>query len=339
MLISPPRVSVVMPVHNGAGYLRAAIDSVLTQTYQDFEFILIDDASQDETPALLAACQDARIRIITNPNNLGISRSLNRALDLAAGQYIARMDADDISLPDRFAKQIAFLDAHPSVGIVGGGVTLITETGDPLRTDAPRANTDGALRWLNLFGSPFVHPAVMLRRDVLRSVGGYDPNIIAAQDRDLWDRLLKVTQAANLPDCVLRLRVHTGSVSAARRQEQWHNAAVVTQRAMTAVLGRTVPLDLCEAIEHEGITTPADAVIAAHLIADLYTSFITQPRLQPNERQFIRDDYARRLYRLGRRWPRNPQIWRLLWRALTMNPALIGAWLTKQLASERRNSP
>ncbi len=115
-----PKLSVVMPLYNAARYLRPAIESILNQTYTDFEFIIVDDCSTDETPAILDSYPDPRIVRLRNPQNLGIVGALNRGLEAARGQYIARMDGDDIALAERFAQQVAWLDAHPNIGLCSG---------------------------------------------------------------------------------------------------------------------------------------------------------------------------------------------------------------------------
>lgn len=324
-----------MPVHNGARYLLAAVDSVLAQTHTDFEFIIIDDASQDETPALLAQLTDPRIRVITNGRNLGIAASLNHALSVATGRYIARMDADDLCMPERFARQVAFLDQHPNVGVVGTGAEVIDETGASRGNTHPLVLTDGAIRWLNFFGNPFIHPTVMMRRDVLVAVGGYDTAFVSAQDRDLWDRLLGITQGANLPDILLKQRIHSHNVSVTRSREQMANVVKVGQRACAALLGKEIDFQQCMALATSSVQSASEAAVITALLTQIYRTFTLKQPLLPGEERFVRWEYAHRLFRMARQWPSDPRMWRVMGVAAVAEPTLILDWVAKRMGRER----
>ena len=330
------RISVVMPVYNGAQFLAAAVNSILAQSYGDFEFVIVDDASTDETPALLARLTDPRIKILTHSTNSGIVASLNDGLAAATGEYIARMDADDISLPARFAKQIDFLTQRPNIGLVGCAAEVITPAGDYVETMHPKSATDGGLRWFNLFGSPFIHPTVMMRRALVMQVGGYDPTFTVAQDRDLWDRLLTVTQVAYLPDILFQRRVHRSSVSITHNPRQAHNATRVAQRAMRAVLGVPVDFDLAARLQFEDYTSPDQVAGAAALISQLYNAFTAKHTLLPAEARFVRGDYVRRLYRMAQRWPRDVRMRRVMLRAVATDPGILFTWLAKQVRARMK---
>lgn len=213
--MTQPKVSVVLPVHNGERFLSLAIESVLTQTLEDFELIVIDDGSDDSTPALLSwfAALDKRLRVQRNPSRLGVSASLNRGIALAKAALIARMDADDICVPRRMELQSAFLDAHPAIGVLGSAVEFIDERGRPFGVlEFPLSPL--AVQWRSFISAPFVHPSVMLRKALLTTHGiFYREEYDAVQDADLWSRLLFKTQGANLKQPLLRYRVHAGSVT------------------------------------------------------------------------------------------------------------------------------
>ena len=216
----PPRVSVVLPVHNGEDQLAAAIESILGQTLDDLELIVVDDGSTDRTPALLRqlAERDPRVRVCHQDHG-GIVAALNRGAGLARATYLARMDADDIAAPDRLAKQAAFLDANADVALVGGSVEYILGEGRRVQLRSlPTAPAEIADR-LAAGKHCFVHPTVMMRTDALRQVGGYRAAFEGAEDADLWLRLVERFRLANLPDVVLAKRVHPGQVST-RRMEQ-----------------------------------------------------------------------------------------------------------------------
>jgi glycosyltransferase involved in cell wall biosynthesis len=231
---SSPAVSVVLPVHNGADFLKAALDSILAQTVRDFECIVVDDGSSDATPAMLAdiARADPRVRIV-RIEHAGIVAALNRGLAEARGSLIMRMDSDDIALPERMARQVAFLAAEPAVAVVGGAIELIDRAGATIRrVDYPITPTETAAAILK--GSPLAHPAVMMRRDVIREAGGYRPQFQYAEDYDLWLRVGERWAIANLPELVLRYRNHSQKVSVRRASQQ----AIVTVAAQMAATAR-----------------------------------------------------------------------------------------------------
>jgi glycosyltransferase involved in cell wall biosynthesis len=214
-----PRVSVVLPVHNGEDQLQAAVESILAQTLDDLELIVIDDGSTDRTPALLQqfAERDPRVRVCRQDHG-GIVAALNRGAGLARAAYLARMDADDIAVPDRLAKQAAFLDANPDIAMVGGSVEYILGEGRRARLRSlPTAPAEIAER-LRAGKHCFVHPTVTMRTEALQQVGGYRTAFEGAEDADLWLRLAEQFRLANLPDVVLAKRVHPGQVSTRRME-------------------------------------------------------------------------------------------------------------------------
>ncbi|MBI1245689.1 MAG: glycosyltransferase [Alphaproteobacteria bacterium] len=243
--MSAPRLSVLMTVYNGGRYLRPAIDSVLAQDFSDFEFIIVDDGSTDGSVDVVRAVGDPRIRLHVNDRNRGQTPSLNIGLRLCRGAFIARLDADDLCLPGRFRRQVAFLDAHPDIGILGGSVTVIDGEGRPGER-SPLPTDDAALRWLSMTRNPFHHPAVTLRHDLIERTGHYfDEQYGANQDYDLWDRLLPHTQIANLAEDVVAYRVHGNNISVLRLGEQQAMSLRFGARRIAAETGIVVaPNDL-----------------------------------------------------------------------------------------------
>ena len=209
-MMSTPLVSVLMPVYNGEPYLREAVESILNQSSIDFEFIIIEDGSIDGTYAILESYNDSRIVLVHNQENIGLTRSLNKGLALAQGEYVARMDADDVAMPQRFEKQVAFLKKHPEIGILGSACQLIDTNGRKQRVWKKPTN-DLQIRWISLLANPFAHPTVMMRRDILVQYGlTYDDGWLGVEDYDLWTRMLRHTRGANFIEPLLQYRVHFG---------------------------------------------------------------------------------------------------------------------------------
>ncbi len=203
-------VTVLLAVYNDERYLPLSVQSVLRQSFGDFEFIIVDDGSTDGCREYLDQLRDARLCILRNQRNLGLSTSLNLGLEKSQGRYIARMDADDISEPDRLGRQVEFLDANPQVGVLGTSRTLIDEEGSTIAV-ANAARTDRAIRWKCLLGNPFAHPTTMLRRSVLQEHGLRYALYRRAQDYEFWTRVLQHTKGANLAEPLLRYRLRERS--------------------------------------------------------------------------------------------------------------------------------
>jgi glycosyltransferase involved in cell wall biosynthesis len=228
-----PEVTVLMPVHNAAAFVRDAAASILSQTFRDFELLVVDDASTDATVTVLESLGDPRIRVIRSRERLRFSGALNAGLDQARGVFVARMDGDDIALPDRLARQREYLRAHPEVGLCGGlAARFGTLRGRFFRTPL----THGEIASQMLFDSPFVHPTVMLRRELFDRHGlRYDAVFCPADDYELWSRAVRLFPAANLDRLVLRYRVHGASLTQAQWGDMDANAARVAAREIAAL--------------------------------------------------------------------------------------------------------
>jgi glycosyltransferase involved in cell wall biosynthesis len=234
MISSQPKVSVLMPVYNGELYLREAIDSILNQTFSDFELIIIDDCSKDGSVELIKTYTDSRIRLIANPVNQGLRFILNQGNQLAQAEYIARMDCDDISLPQRLAKQVAYLDRHPEIAIVGAQSIYIDTAGKIIDNNMYWCAAEhSSIRWAAGYECPFVHPLVMYRKQVLwGELGGYDENATFAEDYEMWLRLLQRNyQGANLTEVLLKYRVNPTSMMNSAKAETKIKAVIPMQKA------------------------------------------------------------------------------------------------------------
>jgi glycosyltransferase involved in cell wall biosynthesis len=210
----PPLVSIIMPVRNGSPYLERAIRSILSQTLQDFELLVVDDASSDDTPHVLMAlsAKDKRIRTITLPLPSGICGALNTGLEVVSGHYIARMDADDLARPERLAIQVSYLQAHPDLALCGSRVRRFGEGVKPFVFRGP--SNPAIIRAALVFDNPLFHASVMIRGDFLRQERWrYDERYRHAEDYDLWSRIAKNYSLGQVPQVLLDYRVHAGNVT------------------------------------------------------------------------------------------------------------------------------
>jgi hypothetical protein len=233
-------LSVVMPVYEGAPFLAAAVQSVLAQSYRDFELIVVDDGSTDDTASILQRIDDPRLRVLRSESNLGLPRSINRGIAAARGELIARHDADDLSRPDRFAAQVAFLDARRDVVLAGTAVRLIDARGRAMTRTQYKATSALGIDWQLLFDNPFAHGSVMFRR----GAGEYDESFAWGEDYELWSRIAATNAVANLPEPLVDQRVHRASFTgrrdermAALRREGVDRYAAVCRRNVLRIIG------------------------------------------------------------------------------------------------------
>jgi hypothetical protein len=195
-----PLVSVLLPVYNGAEFLHEAIRSILGQTYENFELIAIDDGSTDESLSIIQSYSDPRVKSFTQ-KNMGLPATLNRAIELSRGHYFARQDADDIALPTRFEKQVAFLETNPDYGLVGTWASILEGTRETNRA-LRHPSDDIDIRFELLFDCQFVHSSVMIRKTALDMAGFYstDPSRHPPEDYDLWCRITRYFKVANISE-------------------------------------------------------------------------------------------------------------------------------------------
>lgn len=226
------KISAVMSVFNNEKYVQESIESVLNQTFKDFEFIIVNDGCTDQTGEILKKYeQNSQIKIIENKKNIGLTKSLNKALKVAMGKYIARQDADDISLPERFKKQVEFLENNPEIKILGTFAYGINDTGEILREDT--APISSAVIKKNLIkNNSFIHPSVMIRKDILNKVGPYNEKFETTQDYELWFRILKVAKGANLPLFLIKKRYTLKMASLQKEKIQLKNTLFLQNQAI-----------------------------------------------------------------------------------------------------------
>jgi glycosyltransferase involved in cell wall biosynthesis len=232
-----PRVSVIMSVYNGEKYLREAIDSILNQTFKDFEFLIIDDGSTDSSAEIVHSYCDPRIRVFKQENK-GLTKSLNIGLKLANGEYIARQDADDISLPFRLEKQVEFLDKQTDVVLVSSNIEFMDDRGESLGK-SDRATDSDLIAWYLLFYNQIGgHSQVMFRNQPVMKLGGYSEALRCTQDYELWVRLAKSHEIAILPDVLVRWRKHDDNISVKNRDEQKSYGIAISSKRLAELTGR-----------------------------------------------------------------------------------------------------
>jgi glycosyltransferase involved in cell wall biosynthesis len=207
-----PRISVILPAYNAEAYIRESIESILAQTFTDFEFLIINNASTDRTVEIIESYKDPRIKLITNPTNLGLIGSLNVGLKAARGKYIARMDHDDRAEPTRFEKEYTYLESHPDIAIVGTWSNIMDSNGKFIRIHKnPLLNN--VIKYELMFGNNLTHPSIMMRREIILKEGGYDPEWVNTEDYNLYSRIIRKYPLANIPEPLLNYRVHGASLT------------------------------------------------------------------------------------------------------------------------------
>jgi glycosyltransferase involved in cell wall biosynthesis len=300
-----PTVSVVLPVYNGQRFLAEAVDSVLRQTYREFQFVIVDDGSTDRTAEILDgfARSDSRVVVRSHLRNLGVRSALNEACHLASGECLAVMNHDDICQPDRLLKQVEFLIRYPDVGLVGGAVEVIDErgTGRGVRRYPTAPNF---IPWAMIFYNCFAHPTVMMRRQALEAVGYYPSGYEGGtDDYALVMRLSRVTRIANLHDVVLRYRVSGENMTSKAWDAQEIGANRVVREAVEQIVHRSVPVELASALRGLSTNHYPDSIGGIRelgdLIQELREAFLKQRRLNDAEARAVNRDAAVRLWLLA----------------------------------------
>ena len=340
-----PAISVLMAVYNGGRYLRAAIESILCQSWQDFEFIIINDGSTDDTAAILAGYEDKRIVTVANPTNIGLTKSLNKGLHLARGKYIARQDADDVSLPHRLSLQKKLLDQHPETVLVSGEMDFIDENDHVFHR--PRLAAEPLLvKWFLLFYNRIGgHSQVMFRKSPVLALGGYDESYRYSQDYALWLKLAERWNLEILHEVVIQYRcAHPRSISHIHRNEQLRYAIQASQRQLLHLFGLRLSCNVMRMLRdfwENGNLTPQANIQACRRLKPIYRAFSQRFQLCPQDRQRITQAIATQA--LGN-LRRHRQGVRLLWYPLLVLGLLqtspwAGVHALQRLFSARRPPP
>lgn len=298
-----PKISVVMPVYNAQAFLNEAIESILAQSFHDFEFIIVNDGSTDDTACILARYEKSDVRIrVYHQENQGTFAARNHGCRLARGKYIATMDADDVSLPDRFEKQMEYIEQHPDIGILGTWIQNIDNNGSPRRTWCPPTNAK-MLQWTLFFGVCVSAPTVLMRREVLEKVNFYASGTTGIEDVDLWLRASSITKFGNVPEVLLHYRVWQGNTSHTNRQNISDSHVRLLTGFIRELLKIEPPIEAVTGLRQTRVGPPFESLsqilLTAGLIQKLYQAFVRENALALQERREISWDAAKRLASLS----------------------------------------
>ena len=289
-------LTVLMSVYNGERFLSEAVESILNQTFYDFEFIIINDGSTDGTAKILQTYHDKRIKIVRSPDNIGLTKSLNEGLKLARGKYIARQDADDISLPKRLERQISYLEAQPDIALLGTWANSIDKRGKILWEMRPPSNPS-LLRWAMLLKNNMIHSSVMFSAAKVMDLGGYDSSMVYSQDYDLWLRIMGNYKIAQLPEILVLWRDHSKGITEKHFVEQSNSADLLARRNILNLLKKEVCIEeirnLKMVLQQRPVFSVCSVKRSADILQDIYNTVIDNWDLNSEGVRLITSDYAK----------------------------------------------
>jgi len=283
------KASVIMSVYNGAKYLSQSIESILNQTFQDFEFIIVNDTSTDKSLEIIENFKNPKIKIINNPQNIGLTKSLNIALKESKGEYIIRMDADDISLPSRLKEQIDFMDKNPNIALAGSFAEIIDENDQVI--SIKKKPTDHKLIKFNLLtGNPFIHPSLIIQKNIIQENKIYNESFPYTQDYELISRLSQKYQLANIPKVLIKYRINKDSITETpnSRLEQKKLALIISHQNINNYIplsqAKTEILLTCL---YNKPNKKIDYIKSAFLYRKITSSFINKEKINNEEKKEI----------------------------------------------------
>lgn len=321
---SSPKVSVLLSVYNGQRFLRQSIESILNQTFLDFEFIIVDDGSSDDSVKIIESYHDPRVVFLRHLSNQGLVTSLNDGLSIASGQLIARQDADDISLPNRLEEQIKYFDQNPQLVIAGSAGYLIDDTGKHVgKFSVP--SSDAEIRWTLLLANSFAHPTVMIRANTLHDHNlRYNSRMQHAEDYDLWSRLLAYGQGKNIEKPLIQYRCHAQQISNIYSKKQKTIAAVIALTNLQRI-GVSIPIYevnmLCSWFSRPRLLTKEQRDVCLKIF-EILNMFEKRESIELTQIAIIRKKIVERIFR------------RITWKELLQigTIQLLGLWLCKYRA-------
>ncbi|MBI5324347.1 MAG: glycosyltransferase [Ignavibacteriae bacterium] len=291
--MASPRISVLMSVFNGEKYLTEAIQSILEQSFSDFEFIIVDDGSTDSSREIINSFNDSRIKPIINGENIGLTKSLLKGYEYCHGEFIARMDADDISLPDRFKKQIEYFDKHPEVGVLGTNAYAIGNN-SKLKYKINYPENHSFINWSLLFSNPICHPSVMIRKIVIEKFGFYNDEFQRSQDYDYWIRLISNVKFYNIQKPLILLRISGQKVSITQFKDQLKSAIFICQNHLSEFIEYNIDYKIIKGLWTWRFDTIAEAKVMIDTIIKSFNKLSSLNKLSESELSQISKDAARR---------------------------------------------
>jgi len=324
-----------MPVYNTGNYIAEAIESVLQQTFTDFEFIIIDDGSTDNSLEIihLYAEKDSRIQVVVNQENLGITKSLNKGIELTRGRFIARMDADDICLPERLNLQYDYLVANPKCAILGTWANIIDESGNLISTWR-MPTSDEFIKWNLLWQNTFIHTSVIIRKDVLSNCEPYHECYHYTEDYELWERMSQNCQMENLPLACVSHRLHSNSISEKSKSDQTKKSIDISYRAVKRLCGlEDTNREVIEYIRNQSknsrkMNAGLELLWEAHKI-------IVRSTQNNQTKNMIKRDTANRMWRLiikSGKYPSNSNWLKML----ELSPRFVKRFIVSKMKSIRK---
>ena len=292
-----PKISVIMSAYNAEKYIKEAINSVLNQTFKDFEFIIINDGSTDSTKNIILSYKDSRIRLIENKENIGLTKSLNKGLRVAKGEYIARVDVDDPSMPERFEKQVSFLDRHKDMAVVGSWTQVINE--ETRKTYVLKNSCNPAIiKWAYIFKNQIVHSSSLFRKKAIKEAGYYNERYKYAQDFDLWFRVSRKYKMANIPKVLTKHRIHSKSVTGIpethKIQKQFVLEIISNNVNYYINLNRKDFKVLNDMVKWAKISSFKNFIKARKIYKHLFSSYIRKENLDKKDIKKILLDYKKK---------------------------------------------
>ena len=295
---SSPQVTVLMTVFNGEKYLAKAVESILDQTYRDFEFLIIDDGSTDHTREILESYKDPRIKVIHNQLNMGIPISSNIGIALSQNGYIARMDADDVSLPKRLEAQVAFLEANPEIGLLGTAVQDIDSEGRIIAKPRIDMYESYMIQFGLAFECPLEHSSVIFRKKVVEEVGGYSSELGLGEDHHLYLRLIGSTQFANLRQVLLFHRENESSITHTQSGLSFTSHVHLIKNEIERVTQNQYPFEVYEGLSTKKWITPKLARQIINCLLDLYFSYCQNEGMDEQQTRTLRYMLTYRINRI-----------------------------------------
>jgi GT2 family glycosyltransferase len=296
---STPKISVVMSAYNAAAYLDDAVSSILDQSFREFEFIIINNGSSDDTDSILDKYQklDPRIRVHYHEQQ-GLAPALNYGCRLARGQYIALMDADDISYVQRLEKQLEYIERHPQIGILGTWICKIDKSGAVTGTWLPPTSPK-MLKWTHFFGVCVAGPTVLMRREIIEKLDFLRLDLHVSEDADLWLRASSITEFGNVPEVLYEYRVWPGSNFQSHRQLAWKTHIKLLVPFIKDFLNVDPPIEAVAGLRQLRVGPPLESLkqigLTAALVQELYLKFLKENAVNSQEQREIAWDAAKKL--------------------------------------------